>query len=98
MEHDPHEASARTFRHGGFARGRAANSHAARPDCPISASSQRSRDACGWHPGSRHRRKENLIVHKFNIGQIVELEPNLLRSIASGPYEILKLIPAPDRD
>ena len=37
-------------------------------------------------------------MHKFNIGQIVELEPNLLRSIASGPYEILKLIPAPDRD
>ena len=38
------------------------------------------------------------MVHKFNIGQIVELEPNLLRSIVSGPYEILKLIPAPDRD
>jgi hypothetical protein len=38
------------------------------------------------------------MVHKFNIGQIVELEPSLLRSIVAGPYEIRKLIPAPDRD
>jgi hypothetical protein len=43
-------------------------------------------------------RKENLMAHKFNIGQTVELEPSLLRSIIPGPYEILNLIPAPDRD
>ena len=36
--------------------------------------------------------------HKFNIGQIVELEPRLLRSSAPGPYEIRHLIPASDRD
>lgn len=38
------------------------------------------------------------MAHKFDIGQIVELEPNLLRSIVAGPYEIRKLIPAPDCD
>ena len=36
--------------------------------------------------------------HKFNIGQIVELEPKLLRSSAAGPYEIRHLVPASDRD
>jgi hypothetical protein len=36
--------------------------------------------------------------HKFNIGQIVELEPRLLRSSAPGPYEIRHLVPASDRD
>ena len=36
--------------------------------------------------------------HFRNIGQIVELEPSLLRSIVPGPYEIRHLIPASDRD
>jgi hypothetical protein len=36
--------------------------------------------------------------HRFTIGQIVELEPSLLRSIGAGPYEIRKLVPAQDRD
>ncbi len=36
--------------------------------------------------------------HKFNVGQIVELEPRLLRSSAPGSYEIRDLIPASDRD
>jgi hypothetical protein len=36
--------------------------------------------------------------HKFNVGQIVELEPRLLRSSAPGSYEIRHLIPASDRD
>jgi hypothetical protein len=36
--------------------------------------------------------------HKFNIGQIVELEPSSLRPAALGPYEIRHLIPASDRD
>jgi len=38
------------------------------------------------------------MTHKFNIGQIVELEPSSLRSIVRGPYEIRHLIPASDRD
>ncbi|HUI12049.1 MAG TPA: hypothetical protein VL048_01115 [Xanthobacteraceae bacterium] len=36
--------------------------------------------------------------HKFNVGQIVELEPGSLRSAVLGPYEIRHLIPASDRD
>jgi len=38
------------------------------------------------------------MAHKFNIGQIVELESGSLRSPVLGPYEIRHLIPAPDRD
>ena len=38
------------------------------------------------------------MTHKFNIGQIVELEPGVLRSSAPGPYEIRHLVPASDRD
>jgi len=38
------------------------------------------------------------MAHKFNIGQIVELEPAMLRSSALGPYEIRHLVPASDRD
>jgi hypothetical protein len=38
------------------------------------------------------------MAHKFNVGQIVELEPRLLRSSATGPYEIRHLVPASDRD
>jgi hypothetical protein len=38
------------------------------------------------------------LPHKFNIGQLVELEPKVLRSSAPGPYEIRHLVPASDRD
>jgi hypothetical protein len=38
------------------------------------------------------------VAHKFNIGQIVELAPKVLRSSAQGPYEIRHLVPASDRD
>jgi hypothetical protein len=38
------------------------------------------------------------MAHKFDIGQIVEFEPGLLRSSAPGPYEIRRLVPASDRD
>ena len=38
------------------------------------------------------------MAHKFNVGQIVELEPEVLRSSAPGPYEIRHLVPASDRD
>ena len=38
------------------------------------------------------------MAHKFNIGQIVELEPRMLRSPAPGPYEIRHLVPATERD
>jgi hypothetical protein len=36
--------------------------------------------------------------HKFKVGQLVELEPSVLRSLATGPYEIRHLIPSSDRD
>jgi hypothetical protein len=38
------------------------------------------------------------MAHKFSIGQIVELEPGMLRSSAPGPYEIRHLVPTSDRD
>ena len=38
------------------------------------------------------------MAHKFNVGQIVELERGSLRSAVLGPYEIRHLIPASDRD
>jgi hypothetical protein len=38
------------------------------------------------------------MAHKFNIGQIVELERGALRLSAPGPYEIRHLVPASDRD
>jgi hypothetical protein len=41
---------------------------------------------------------ENLMAHKFKIGQLVELEPSVLRSLAKGPYEIRHLTPSSDRD
>jgi hypothetical protein len=37
-------------------------------------------------------------MHNFHVGQIVELEPNVLRSSARGVYEIRHLVPASDRD
>ena len=40
---------------------------------------------------------ESLMAHKFKIGQLVELEPSVLRSLATGPYEIRHLIPSSDR-
>lgn len=40
---------------------------------------------------------EGLMAHKFKIGQLVELEPSVLRSLATGPYEIRHLIPSSDR-
>ncbi len=38
------------------------------------------------------------MAHKFKIGQLVELEPSVFRSLAAGPYEIRHLIPSSDRD
>lgn len=38
------------------------------------------------------------MTHKFNIGQIVELEPSVHRAAALGPYEIRHLVPASDRN
>jgi hypothetical protein len=38
------------------------------------------------------------MTHKFNIGQIVELEVHSFRSAVLGPYEIRHLIPASDGD
>jgi hypothetical protein len=38
------------------------------------------------------------MAHKFNVGQIVELEPRLRRLSDPGPYEIRHLVPASDRD
>jgi hypothetical protein len=49
-------------------------------------------------PEAQYGPKEFLMTHKFNIGQIVELEPHSFRSTVLGPYEIRHLIPASDRD
>jgi hypothetical protein len=38
------------------------------------------------------------VAHRFNIGQVVDLLPSVLRAAALGPYEILHLVPAPDND
>ena len=38
------------------------------------------------------------MAHKFKIGQIVDLDRNVLRSLAPGPYEVRHLIPSSDRD
>jgi hypothetical protein len=38
------------------------------------------------------------MAHKFKIGQTVDLERNMLRSLAPNRYEIRHLIPASDRD
>jgi len=36
--------------------------------------------------------------HKFKIGQTVDLESNILRSLSPDRYEIRHLLPASDRD
>jgi hypothetical protein len=41
---------------------------------------------------------ESLMAHKFKIGQIVDLDRDVLRSLTPGPYEIRHLIPSSDRD
>lgn len=38
------------------------------------------------------------MTHKFNVGQIVDLEPRVFRSSAPGPYEIRHRVPATERD
>ena len=38
------------------------------------------------------------MTHRFNIGQTVDLMPNVLRAAALGPYEIRHLVPASERD
>jgi hypothetical protein len=38
------------------------------------------------------------MTHRFDVGQIVELEPHSFRSAVLGPYEIRHLIPASDQD
>ena len=36
--------------------------------------------------------------HKFSVGQLVELEPRVLRPCAPGPYEIRHLVPISERE
>jgi hypothetical protein len=38
------------------------------------------------------------VVHKFSVGQLVELEPRMLRPCAPGSYEIRHLIPISERE
>ena len=38
------------------------------------------------------------MAHKFKVGQIVDLEPNILRSLAPTRHEISHLLPSSDRD
>jgi hypothetical protein len=41
---------------------------------------------------------DNIVMHKFSVGQAVNLIPHVLRSAAAGEYEIRHLIPATDAD
>ena len=41
---------------------------------------------------------DNIVMHKFSVGQTVNLIPRVLRSAAGGEYEIRHLMPAPDAD
>lgn len=34
--------------------------------------------------------------HEFQVGQFVELKPNLMRAAATGVYEITRLMPEPE--
>jgi len=38
------------------------------------------------------------VIHKFKVGQIVDLLPRRLRAAAAGKYEIRQLMPVPDSD
>ncbi len=38
------------------------------------------------------------MVHKFTIGQAVDLTSTVLRPVAAGKYEIRRLVPASDSD
>ena len=38
------------------------------------------------------------MAHKFDVGQLVDLELSSLRSAVRGPYEIRHRVPASDRD
>ena len=38
------------------------------------------------------------LIHKFKIGQIVDLIPTTFRSAAKGSYEIMRLVPVSMQD
>jgi hypothetical protein len=50
--------------------------------------------------GSRHlnTKRDSSVSHKFSIGQAVVLMPRVLQAAAPGEYEVLRLMPAGDRD
>jgi hypothetical protein len=41
---------------------------------------------------------DNIVMHKFSVGQTVNLIPRVLHSAAAGEYQIRHLMPAPDAD
>jgi hypothetical protein len=41
---------------------------------------------------------DNIVMHKFRVGQTVNLVPSVLHSAATGEYEIRHLLPPPDID
>jgi hypothetical protein len=47
-------------------------------------------------PASSVSSAQGMVMHKFNIGQSVDLESTMLRQAALGAYEIVHLVPAPD--
>jgi hypothetical protein len=42
--------------------------------------------------------KDCVVAHKFYVGQIVDLAPRMLRSAASGQYEVRQRMPVSDSD
>ena len=55
----------------------------------------------GYHanrPGRIEFSERTPVAHKFAVGQTVDVVRKVLRPAASGSYEILALVPAPDSD
>jgi hypothetical protein len=38
------------------------------------------------------------VTHKFEVGQNVDLTPNMFRAAAEGTYEVCRQLPASDKD
>lgn len=48
--------------------------------------------------GIPFRTKGVFVTHKFNVGQVVDLMPKVLREAAAGSYQITFLVPVSDKD
>src|SRR6185437_6267761 len=52
-----------------------------------------------WPVVPAHKHESiSLMTHHFCVGQLVQLEPKVLRPCAPGPYEIRYLVPISERE